>query len=438
MRHHRPTHMRSQRTILLALLISSAAMVLTAAQARAPAPARHNIVLFVPDGLRALIVDEKTTPALAALRDRGVNFASPHSVFPTVTTQNASAMATGHYPGDHGNFGNMFWAGVPIRSVTRSVTPYMESDVALGDMDQAFGGDYLNGATFVKAARDAGIRTAVIGKVGPALIFDHTDRAGEPTIVIDDATGTANGIPLSSEMRARLMAASLPLQSPPRGDNGNIAGTLQSNHVQQDYFVDVTTKVILPWFKAGGQPFVLVFWSRDPDGSEHNEGDSLNRLDPGINGPTSMAGLRDADGDLRRLEDALDALGLTATTDIIVAADHGFSTASKQSETSSAAHASYAGVPRGQLPKRVPRDRPRRTAASAAVRSGQGADAAQCGDVPVPPEWRHRYRSTASARYRRVQWRLGSHLSAGRDACDRGSNRDVPRNAGLHERHLRR
>ena len=32
-----------------------------------------------------------------------------------------------------------------------------------------------------------------------------------------------------------------------------------------------------------------MFWSRDPDGTLHNQGDSLNQLTPGINGPTSLA-----------------------------------------------------------------------------------------------------------------------------------------------------
>src|SRR5262249_25143022 len=42
--------------------------------------------------------------------------------------------------------------------------------------------------------------------------------------------------------------------------------------------------------------------------------------------------------------------GLTATTDIVVAADHGFSTISKESKTSPAAKASYGDVPPGMLP----------------------------------------------------------------------------------------
>ena len=103
-------------------------------------------------------------------------------------------------------------------------------------------------------------------------------------------------------------------------------------------------------FKARNKPFVLVFWSRDPDGSQHNQGDSLNTLTPGINGPTSLAAIKNADDNLATLRKALDDLGLAATTDIIVAADHGFSTISKQSKTSPAARLEYTDVQKGLLP----------------------------------------------------------------------------------------
>jgi hypothetical protein len=62
--------------------------------------------------------------------------------------------------------------------------------------------------------------TATIGKLGPALIFDHTERSGEQTIVIDDSTGRSGGIPLGPEMQKRLRAAGLDLQMPTRGENG--------------------------------------------------------------------------------------------------------------------------------------------------------------------------------------------------------------------------
>src|SRR5271170_4042378 len=152
-----------------------------------------------------------------------------------------------------------------------------------------------------------------------------------------------------------MTVAEIPLAAPSRGDNGKAGsattpGATVANVAQQDYFVDVTTKVVLPLFKARGKPFVAVFWSRDPDGTQHNQGDSLNQLTPGINGPTSLASIRNADDDLARIRQTLASLGLDRTTDIVVSADHGFSTISKESKTSPAAKASYADVPQGFLP----------------------------------------------------------------------------------------
>jgi Type I phosphodiesterase / nucleotide pyrophosphatase len=108
--------------------------------------------------------------------------------------------------------------------------------------------------------------------------------------------------------------------------------------------------VVLPLLKASNRPFVLVFWSRDPDGSQHSQGDSLNQLIPGINGPTSLAAIRNADNNLARIRASLDALGLTDTTDVFITADHGFATISKESKTSPAARANYADVPAEFLP----------------------------------------------------------------------------------------
>jgi Type I phosphodiesterase / nucleotide pyrophosphatase len=82
----------------------------------------------------------------------------------------------------------------------------------------------------------------------------------------------------------------------------------------------------------------------------HYQEDSPNALAPGINGPTSLAGIRNADDDLGRLRAALDELGVAKETDIVVVSDHGFSTMSKESATSPAAHVHYAGVPDGSLP----------------------------------------------------------------------------------------
>jgi hypothetical protein len=325
----------------------------------APAPAAdgppRNLVLFVPDGMRAMMVSPENAPAMAELRDKGVNLRNSHSLFPTFTTANGSAMATGHYLGDTGDFSNTIYTGKPVPAQDNSVTPFVENNPVLADLDTLFDGDWLNEETVLRAAAKAGFSTAAIGKVGPTLNFDHTNRTGSPTIIVDDQTGSNRGIPFSAEMTARLAAAGLPAVQPGRGENGKAGdaktpGTLVANVQQQAYFADVATKAVLPLFKERGKPFVMVFWARDPDGVQHNHGDSHLKLVPGINGPTTLAGIRNTDNNLAALRRTLGELGLADSTNIIVSADHGFSTISKESATSPAARMSFPDVPPGLLP----------------------------------------------------------------------------------------
>jgi len=145
------------------------------------------------------------------------------------------------------------------------------------------------------------------------------------------------------------------LTTPSRGDNGKAGdaktpGTTVANTAQQAYFADVASKVVLPMLKARNKPFVLVFWSRDPDGTQHNQGDSLNTVTPGHQRPSTMASIKNADNNLAQLRKTLDELGLSATTNIIVSADHGFSTISKESKTSPSAKVSYDDTPKDFLP----------------------------------------------------------------------------------------
>jgi arylsulfatase A-like enzyme len=342
-----------KNTVLLAAVAAGLAITLHGAVAQDKQP--HNVILFVPDGLRALSVTPQSAPTMAAIRDRGVNFKNSHSMFPTFTTANAASFATGHYPGDTGDFSNTIYVGYPVKAANGSVTPFLEANPVLGDVDQHFDGNYLDEETVLLAARRQGYSAAAIGKVGPTLIFDHTERSGEETIIVDDSTGSPAGIPLSQAVKDKLAAAGLPLATPGRGDNGKTGdfktpGTLSANTVQQGYFANVATRVVLPMLKARNKPFVLVFWSRDPDGTQHGQGDSLNVVTPGINGPTSAAAIRNADDNLKQLQDALVELGLTDDTNIVIAADHGFSTISKESATSRAANGDYDKVPRGFLP----------------------------------------------------------------------------------------
>ena len=337
--------------------VAVAALLFAPAAQAGPGAQPHNVILFVADGLRSRIVTPQTAPGLAAVRAEGVDFRNSHSLYPTITTPNGSAIATGHRLGDTGDFGNTLYVGQPLPAPRAGLLAGLEDDVVLGLMNDRFGGDYLHETSLLQAAHAKGFSTAVLGKLGPAAIQDVTARDGTGTIVIDDATGWPGdkGVALSPEIAAAIQAAGLAAATPDRAANAaqgdfQTPGTKTTNALQQDWYLGVATKVLLPRFKAAGKPFVLVFWSRDPDGSQHNEGDSLGRLTPGINGPTSLAAIRNASDDLQALRDAVKALGLQGTTDIVVTADHGFSTVSKASATSWAAKQTYADVTPGQLP----------------------------------------------------------------------------------------
>src|SRR5262249_18793334 len=102
-----------------------AAAVAVLSLGAAPAQTQHNRILFVPDRLRALSGTPELAPAMAALRDKGVNFANPHSLFPTFTMANASGMATGHMLGDTGTFSNTIYTGYPVPTAANSVTPFI-------------------------------------------------------------------------------------------------------------------------------------------------------------------------------------------------------------------------------------------------------------------------------------------------------------------------
>src|SRR5215469_12022206 len=113
----------------------------------------RNVVLFVPDGLRALLITPETAPTMAAVRDQGVNFKNPHSLFPTFTMPNSSGMSTGHFLGDTGIFSNTLFSGYPVPQVGNTVTPFIENDTVLGEIDSHFGGSFISEESIIAAAR---------------------------------------------------------------------------------------------------------------------------------------------------------------------------------------------------------------------------------------------------------------------------------------------
>jgi hypothetical protein len=315
----------------------------------------RNVIIFVADGLRNGSINQSDAPTLHALRQLGVDFPNSHALFPTFTTPNASAIATGHYLGDTGDFSNTLYVGFPIPQrtgiqIANTLTPFIENDAVLGCVDEHFLCNFLDEETLLAVAHKHSFATAAVGKLGPTLIQDIV--AGCPkdgsvpipeTVIIDDTTGKDGGIPLDPKIAEAIKDAGLELVAPDRSnghpktqeDNGTPGtsdkpGTLSANLKQQQFFVDALTKAVLPSFLRAGKPFVVVFWSRDPDGTQHNQGDSLNQLRPGINGPTSVAAVKNADTNLKQILDFVNSTpGLAEETDLFVTSDHGFSTISK-------------------------------------------------------------------------------------------------------------
>jgi len=316
----------------IACAFTSVLALLGAAQSQGVAkePVRkapvHNVVLFVADGLRYASVTPDTAPTMFRLKSEGVDFTNSHAMYPTLTTANASAIATGHYLGDTGDYANVLFTGFPVAAKGGANVVFLEDDAVLQEMKQHFARGYMGPVSLICAAARAGYATAIIGKAGPAAIqgLDCLDS----TIVLDDFTnrprnpdGTATGaIALDADLSKQIAAVAGADQPPASG---------VPNRAQQTWFLAAATKAVLPALQKRGKPFVLLFWSRDPDGSQHGEQDSPGAAVPGINGPTGHAGIANADSDLKGLLDTLDSLSLAKTTDIFVTADHGFSTIAK-------------------------------------------------------------------------------------------------------------
>src|SRR4029077_11644254 len=202
---------------------------------------------------------DEEAPTMSRLRARGVFFSNSHSLYPTLTTPNSAAIATGHYMGDTGDFGNYLYTGYPLPVVGGTQVPFVENDRVLGNLDEHFGGNFLHEETLISYAAKNGYNTAAIGKIGPILIQDAPQ--GNPTnglvaipktVIVDDSTGKTGALPLDPRVAQALRDAHLPVVSPDRSNgakpkaekdnsftgNNSTSGTRAANTPHQKYFVE--------------------------------------------------------------------------------------------------------------------------------------------------------------------------------------------------------
>ena len=170
-----------------------------------------------------------------------------------------------------------------------TMVPDVEDPLVLADINEHFGGNYLREASLARLCPVVRLQhRGHSERPDPPASQDLSEvdrgRAGvmrEPvTIILEGATGTPRAVPLSAA-HARAAeggrpAAGAAAATPVRPGRTRTPGTRAANIEHQQWFADAATKAILPAFAKSAEPFVLVYWSGDPDYTQHAQGDSLN------------------------------------------------------------------------------------------------------------------------------------------------------------------
>jgi arylsulfatase A-like enzyme len=304
-----------------------------------PAPEQTRVIVFVWDGLRPDSVNADDTPNLIRLRDEGALFDDHHATYPTLTMMNSASFATGAYPATNGFYGNSVWvderADAGLASTGAAVDlqqPVFTEDYRVLDaVDRFYGGRLLFGGTLFEAAQDAGISTAVVGKEGAAYLQDRR-RGGlilEEGLVWPRALVHAMqsaGLPLP-HFAPLAYGDSVDVASPDPTWVGAVArladgvtgdptrGLVSPSNPDDAYLMRALTDVVLPRFR----PRLLLVWLRNPDSTEHAYGPGTAGYRDALHGQDSLLG---------QLRTAVDRLGFSATTDVLVVSDHGHSSVS--------------------------------------------------------------------------------------------------------------
>ncbi len=252
-----------------------------------------HVVLVVWDGMRADFVSEETTPTLSALAKQGVLFLHHHSVYPSMTEVNATAISTGVYPRQSTMLANNEYrlGYEPLGPIeTDSITNARKGDVMTS-------GHYLAFPTIAELVQSNSMRSVVAGTKPVALLHDRAAR-GSDAASVDVYAGHSLPEDVAKTLTRKLGKFPKPT----------------NNKIPLDRW---TTKALTTILWEQEVPAFSLLWLAEPDFSQHHTG-------PGSK--TSLAAIKSSDDNLRRVLDTLDKKNLRDSTDIIIASDHGFST----------------------------------------------------------------------------------------------------------------
>jgi len=272
-------------------------------------PSRR-VVVVVWDGMRPDFVSEQNTPALWNLAREGVTFRNHHSVYPSATMVNGTALVTGMYPGNNGIIANHAYR--PEIDVHRSIDVELSPAVTRGD--EVSHGKYISVPTIAELIQRAGGCTAMTAAKTVGLLLDR-----QTANVSNDVN--AGGSPLAEEewMKARgqrriTLFAGKSLPPDLFGLISKTLGPFPSAHVKQGAW---TTKALIDILWKDGVPPLSILWLGEPDLTQHESA-------PGS--PPALAAIKSADENLAAVLRGLDQQNARETTDVFVVSDHGFST----------------------------------------------------------------------------------------------------------------
>ncbi|HXF78046.1 MAG TPA: alkaline phosphatase family protein [Usitatibacter sp.] len=273
-----------------------AAAILFPAWAEPPARASLFVVLVL-DGLRPDSINATDMPNLARLRGEGVTFLNSHSVFPTVTRVNATAIGTGDYPARNGIMGNRIYVPEvdPVSAFTNDDAAKL---LVMGD-------HIVTAPGLAEILQRAGERFVAVssGSTGGALLVAPRSPEG---IGLSLNAGFQS-LPQSGKLKAAIDEVAHRFGAPPR------KGGAAEGHEEA---VTWAMRVFDDYVLAELKPRVALSWMTEPDHSQHAYG-------PGS--AQALAAIRNDDAEIGKLLAKLESLGLAGRTDILVVSDHGFS-----------------------------------------------------------------------------------------------------------------
>src|SRR5213596_955406 len=270
---------------------------------------RH-VVVVVWDGMRPDLVGEHNTPTLWKLAHEGVTFRNHHSVYPSATMVNGTAIVTGVYPGENGIIANHVYR--PEIDPRHAID--VENPAVVSKGDDLSGGKYISVPTIAKLVQRAGGRTIIASAKTVGLLLDRSVGHASGLPSADDASGTY-ALPWQAHVRNSVtLFAGKSLPGDALAPITDVLGPFPSGHVQQDLW---TTKAVTDFLLKDGVPTLSILWLGEPDLTQHESS-------PGA--PAALSAIKSADENLAAVLSALDRQKARETTDLFVVSDHGFST----------------------------------------------------------------------------------------------------------------